>query len=463
MPELPEVETVKNIIEPLIKNKTISSIEIFYNNLIKSNIDDFKNNLLNQTFLNVTRYGKYLFLHLTNNLVLIVHLRMEGKFRYVENGNFRIKSTSLIFYFKDGTGLAFDDTRKFGIMYLSTEDKFKELEMIKKLGYEPFDVNSNNINYIYRKFNKKKPIKLLLLDQTILTGIGNIYADETLYLSKINPLTLGSELNKEDINQIIENSKKILRKAINLGGSTIHSFHPGVGIDGKFQESLLCYGKEGEKCPRCQTRFHKIFLNKRGTTFCPNCQINHELQKAIGITGPIGSGKSTALKYLEELGYLTFSADEMVHELYNETYIQNKISKILKFKFVYSDKNSRNYARKIMIKNPTLKTQVEDYIYPLLEDKMLDIIKNNENVVFEVPLLFKAHFEYMFKKIFVIFINKDKQTYNLNFRNHANDLNSIKINSDFNYNKDNKNIVIIENNGSLADFFEKIKENINKD
>lgn len=456
MPELPEVETVKNTILPLIKDKTISKIDIFYERLIQSDIKEFKKELINQTILNITRYGKYIFFHLTNDLVLIIHLRMEGKFSFnKEKENNRISSTSLIFYFNDNTSLSFNDTRKFGIMYLTKENEVNSLKMISKLGIEANNIKESDYENLFIKFNRKKAIKELLLDQAILCGIGNIYADEILYRSKINPFTKGNELTKDELILIFKNAKIVLNKAIELGGSSVHTFSSN-GIDGKFQNELLCYGKENEICPNCGTRFHKTFLGGRGTTFCPNCQINYSIKKAIGITGKIGSGKSTVLKYLSSKDYLTLSSDEIVHSLYKEPYIKAKMSKILKLNFDIKNEDIRKKVKKIMIENPKIKKEVENYIYPILEDYLLKIIKENEKVAIEVPLLFKAHYEYMFIKILVI--ETDQKTQINNLKNRGDDVSSsLKINNDYSFNN-SKDIYIIKNNSTLKELYKKIDE-----
>ena len=458
MPELPEVETVKNILLPKVINKTIDNVVIFYDRLITSDIEEFKANFLNKTILDIKRYGKYLFFILSEDYVLITHLRMEGKFFYHEkNENIRKKSTSLIFEFKDNTYLCFDDTRKFGLMHLTKKDEIKELKMIKKLGIEANNVPESEYQNLIKKFKKNKNIKELLLDQSILTGIGNIYADETLYLSKVNPLTKGKDLSDEKIIEIIKNSKIILDKAIKLGGSTIHSFNAS-GIDGKFQNSLLCYGKEGEICPECGTKFHKIFVGGRGTTFCPNCQIDNSLKKAIGITGGIASGKTSVLKHLAEKGYLVINSDSIIKNLYLEESVRRKASKIYGFDFYVDKKEDRLKAKEILNKNPDKKLKIEALLYPLLEERLLKYIKDNDEIIIEVPLLFKAHYEYMFKKIIVLLASKERQTENLISRGEKNIDESLKINKDFTYNENNKDICIVTNDGTLKELFNKVDE-----
>ena len=457
MPELPEVETVINTIRPHIVNKEIEKIEVYYDRLIQSNLDEFKTKLINQKFINVTRYGKFIFLHLTNDFVIITHLRMEGKFRFENSHNLRKKHTSAGFFFKDGTSLAFDDTRKFGLMYLSDEANFKETKMIKKLGIEANKISENDYEFLIKKFKKNKCIKELLLDQSILAGIGNIYADEILFTTKINPFRKGNDISDEKYHEIFQASNQILNKAITLGGSTIHSFHPSEGIDGKFQETLLCYGKSGTPCPNCNTTLHKDFIGGRGTTFCPNCQIDKSLEKGIAITGPIGSGKSTVLNYFKEKGFITYSCDEMVHKLYEKPEISRKISQILNAPFDINNKKTTKLARKIMIDNPEIKKKIESYIYPILEKEMVLIIKNNEKPVFEVPTLFKAHLEYLFKTIIVIEISKEQQIKNLENRND--DINSsINLNKDYEIKKYQDKIKIVKANGNFNNLYAQIDE-----
>ena len=457
MPELPEVETVINTIRPHIINKEIEKIEVYYDRLIQSNLDEFKTKLINQKFINVTRYGKFIFLHLTNDFVIITHLRMEGKFRFENSHNLRKKHTSAGFFFKDGTSLAFDDTRKFGLMYLSDEANFKETKMIKKLGIEANKISENDYEFLIKKFKKNKCIKELLLDQSILAGIGNIYADEILFSTKINPFRKGNDISDEKYHEIFQASNQILNKAITLGGSTIHSFHPSEGVDGKFQETLLCYGRSGRPGPNCNTTLHKNFIGGRGTTFCPNCQIDKSLEKGIAITGPIGSGKSTVLNYFKENGFITYSCDEMVHKLYEKPEISRKISQILNAPFDINNKKTTKLARKIMIDNPEIKKKIESYIYPILEKEMVLIIKNNEKPVFEVPTLFKAHLEYLFKTIIVIEISKEQQIKNLENRND--DINSsINLNKDYEIKKYQDKIKIVKADGNFNNLYAQIDE-----
>ena len=408
MPELPEVTTVIEILKTEILNKTINKIDILYPNTIKSDIASFKNDLINKTILDITRLGKFIIFHLSDELILISHLRMEGKYSLLEKSDNIPPHSCIIFNFTDDSKLVYHDTRKFGIMILSSKDKYLVNDPLKKLGPEPMILKDKNLRKpVYKKLAKNKKIKELLLDQSIMAGIGNIYADEILFASKINPLTLGSELNIKDYDTLIDNSIKILERAIELGGSTIKSYHPKEGVDGLFQIELKAYGHHGDACPNCQTPFKKIFVGGRGTTYCPNCQINHSLKKAIAITGSIGSGKSTVLKIFKELGYFTASSDEIVANIYKTDEMKQKLIK--KFgKNVLNKKGDvdKTFLRKKITNSEVLQRFLENLIFPLVEKEIIHIIENHENPIIEVPLLAKAHMEYLFKKIIFVDANK---------------------------------------------------------
>ena len=166
--------------------------------------------------------------------------------------------------------LRYNDTRKFGKMYLVKKDELNN-SPLAKLGKEPWDKDLT-ANYLKEKLNRKLAIKTLLLDQSIITGIGNIYADEILFLSKINPETPGANLTNKNLTDIIDNTKMVLEKAIEMGGTTIHTYTSVDGITGLFQQELLVHGKKDLPCPNCQSKIIKIVVNTRGTYYCPKCQ-----------------------------------------------------------------------------------------------------------------------------------------------------------------------------------------------
>lgn len=270
MPELPEVETVRTILERNVINKTIVNVIVRYDKIIQNiNKDDFINNLQNQTFIALKRKGKYLICELTD-YYLIVHLRMEGKFFFMHNEPLSIHD-HIIFKFNDSE-LRYNDTRKFGTMHLFKKDEdIYNIYPLNKLGLEPFD-KQFDCQYLKKHFNNSnRPIKTTLLDQSIIAGLGNIYVDEVLFMCNIHPLEKTKNLTDDDIEKIVKNSVIVLNKAIKLGGTTIRSFQSSHDITGRFQNELLVHTKT--KCPNCNHNIMKIRVGGRGTYYCPCCQL----------------------------------------------------------------------------------------------------------------------------------------------------------------------------------------------
>ena len=271
MPELPEVETVKNTLKKLVLNKKILSVDIYHNNIVAfPTVDEFKNKLKNQNINDITRRGKWLIFEL-DDFFLVSHLRMEGKYFLKNIGEELTKHEHVVFKFEDQE-LRYHDTRKFGKMYLIEKDKIETSKPINELGLEPWDENLTS-NYLKQKYsNKNIPIKTLLLDQSIITGIGNIYADEILFKSRLNPLLKPKDLNDKQLNNIIKYTRETLEEAIELGGTTIKTYESSKGVHGLFQNKLLVHTKAGEMCSVCGTTIIKITVNGRGTYYCPKCQ-----------------------------------------------------------------------------------------------------------------------------------------------------------------------------------------------
>lgn len=270
MPELPEVENVKNNLKKQVLNKRIARVNIRYNNIIAyPDIEKFKQDLIGQTITDIKRRGKWLMFEL-NDYYLLSHLRMEGKYLIRNIKDEYDKHEHVEFVFDDDETLRYKDTRKFGRMYLYKKEEALKNKPLSDLGLEPFDQNLN-ITYLKEKLiNKKLPIKTLLLDQSIIVGIGNIYADEILFLSDLNPLLKPIDLKDKDLENIICNTKNVLDKAIKLGGSTIRSYESSEGVHGNFQNELLVHGKE--ICPKCNNKIEKIRVGGRGTYYCAKCQ-----------------------------------------------------------------------------------------------------------------------------------------------------------------------------------------------
>ena len=271
MPELPEVETVCRSLRELILNKKITNVDVFYPRIIQSDLLEFKTLLINQTFRKVERCGKFI-VFVLDDYIIISHLRMEGKY-FLKKTETINKHEHVIFHLENDETLRYNDTRKFGTMELFKTNNFEEvkkLEPLNKLGIEPIS-GLLTLEYLKEKFkNKKLPIKTALLDQSIISGLGNIYADEVCFMAGLNPNTNANEINDDSLIKIIESSMIVLNKAINLGGTTIKSFVSSHAVTGLFQNELLVHTKEF--CPKCNQKITKIFVRGRGTYFCENCQ-----------------------------------------------------------------------------------------------------------------------------------------------------------------------------------------------
>lgn len=272
MPELPEVETVKETLKLKLIGKKIKDVKIYYEGIIAyPEVKEFSNQIKNLSIKDIKRRGKWLMFDL-DKYYLLSHLRMEGKYFFKNKEEKLDNHEHVVFILDDDEELRYRDTRKFGKMYLIKKEDINSIGPIKDLGLEPWD-NNLNINYLKDKYkNKRLPIKTVLLDQSIIVGIGNIYADEILFLSRLNPLIKCCDLNDNDLDNIIKYTKEVLEKAIKLGGTTIRTYTSVDGVHGRFQNELLIHGKDKNVCPNCGQPIQKIRVGGRGTYYCVNCQ-----------------------------------------------------------------------------------------------------------------------------------------------------------------------------------------------
>ena len=272
MPELPEVETVKETLKYYLIGKTINKVIVRYDKMIHGiSVTDFQNKLQSHSFTDINRYGKYLFFIL-GDIVLISHLRMEGKYFIKSEDEVLEKHEHVIFYMTDGTSLRYHDTRKFGTMEIAEKGQQYQTDSIRKMGPEPFDQEFSGAYLQSKAKNSRRPVKVFLLDQNTLSGLGNIYVDEVLFCSNLHPETPVNLLTIDDFNQLAQASKDVLSKAISLGGTTIRSYMSSLGVTGRFQNELMVHMRENELCFHCQTPIIKIKVGGRGTYLCPTCQ-----------------------------------------------------------------------------------------------------------------------------------------------------------------------------------------------
>ena len=267
MPELPEVETVKRVLKRQLIGLQITDIKINYEKMILNDINYFKNKIINKTFKDIKRKGKALIFEF-EDAFLVSHLRMEGKYFYKEDNEPILKHEHIVFYLNNKMTLRYHDTRKFGIMVLKENVDLYTTPPLSLIGPEPWDINVGALYNILLKTHI--PIKTALLDQQIMSGLGNIYVDEVLFLAKINPHRIASNVTEVDVENIIKYSKEVLSKSIEYGGTTIRSYTSSLGVSGNYQQFLLVHTKE--ICPVCKLNIIKDKTNGRGTYYCSNCQ-----------------------------------------------------------------------------------------------------------------------------------------------------------------------------------------------
>ena len=286
MPELPEVEIVKQSLTKNIKGKKITKVLVRNRNLRFKLQSSFESYLKNKHISNISRFSKYLIIELKNQSFCIIHLGMSGTIHilkdkknssfsntsFYSSPNLPKKHNHIEFFFKD-LKLIYNDPRRFGFFQLILNKNILA-KRFQNYGPEPFDKRFNS-KYIFEYFKgKNKSIKNFLIDQKFVSGIGNIYASEILYLSKIHPFTPAKKLNEFQCKEIIHNSKKILLNAIKKGGSTIRDFKNATGDIGHFQKEFQVYGRNNLNCkrPSCFGKIYKINQSNRSTFFCEKCQ-----------------------------------------------------------------------------------------------------------------------------------------------------------------------------------------------
>ena len=285
MPELPEVETVKKGLEKKLKNFIISEIEIIRPSTIAfpANKDEFKKGLNNSLIDKWNRRGKYLIASLIKNPnnktlksngYLIIHLRMTGHFNWLKRNNSPCKHTRVRFFDSQGNELRFIDLRSFGQIWWIKEglDPKKIIKGLGSLGPEPFSKDFN-YEYLKKEFSKRtKSIKAVLLDQRIIAGIGNIYADESLFEAGISPFRKAKTIKKRELIKLRISIIEVLEKSIGSGGTTFSDFRNIEGLNGNYSMQANVYKRTGERCKRCKNLIQRKKITGRSTHWCSKCQ-----------------------------------------------------------------------------------------------------------------------------------------------------------------------------------------------
>lgn len=280
MPELPEVETVVRSLAKKLLGKKIGKILVkkwfLLKNIddIKVSKDEFSSFLENQTLNSISRKGKYIFFML-DEWVVITHLRMTGKFFFDEtfDDNKNHESLGFTVFFQDGSKLFFCDSRNFATVQVQKISDYKNLLPYKAIGSDLLNEEIDN-DKVYRHFSSKKTfIKISLLQQNVISGIGNIYASEILFLSKLSPFSMTNKISAEEYDKIFYFSKEIMKKSVEMKGCSISDFLNPFGEAGSYQSQLMVYGRAGFDCKVClSSKIEKSYIDNRSTFFCKNCQ-----------------------------------------------------------------------------------------------------------------------------------------------------------------------------------------------
>lgn len=273
MPELPEVETVKRSLQLRIIGQTIVGLDVNYDKTLAGNPAEIQSAIRGQTISGLSRRGKYLMIHLDGGQTLVVHLRMTGRLVYCLPERQMEKHTHLVFILGNGMELRFTDPRKFGRVWLIPTNDYHGIPGLAKLGEEPLD-EALTLGIFREKFQgRKRILKAMLLDQTVLAGIGNIYADEILFAAGLRPDRTAASLTDDELERLYHSTKKILHLGVTNRGTSIRDYVDGDGRSGNFQTMLQVYGHQGEACPRCGAVIIRQTLAGRSTHFCQSCQV----------------------------------------------------------------------------------------------------------------------------------------------------------------------------------------------
>jgi formamidopyrimidine-DNA glycosylase len=269
MPELPEVETIKNELTPHVVGRCITGVTLFWEGIVhQPSAEEFRSRLTGQEIEGITRRGKYLIFSLSGSEVLIIHLRMTGSLLLKPSRTEPGKFVRAILHLDNDTDIHFRDPRKFGIMWLVDDSK----TVTGKLGPEALGTDFTPQLLAQRLSNRTAPIKALLCDQTFLAGVGNMYADEALFAARIHPLRPGKSLSRDEIERLHNAIQQVLRSAIGNKGASVENYFRPDGTPGTAHFEFKVAHCRGKDCPVCGTPLTRLPIRNRGSYFCPRCQ-----------------------------------------------------------------------------------------------------------------------------------------------------------------------------------------------
>jgi formamidopyrimidine-DNA glycosylase len=271
MPELPEVETIVRRLRLKLTGKKIKSVQVLYSGVLRGPKKPFIRALTGSIIREIRRKGKFILFDLDSDRTLILHLKMTGQVLVEPRSTLPDSHSHVIFrFFSSNFQMRYRDTRKFGFFALIQEPDTHSLPLLSRLGPDPLEISSPHFIRIIH--SKNRTIKSLLLDQSMISGLGNIYVDESLFQAQIHPLTKTGLLSTTQIKNLHHLIKKILQRAITLQGSTLKDYRRPDGFSGGFQKHHQVYNRSGLPCPVCRTPIEKMRVAGRGTHLCPSCQ-----------------------------------------------------------------------------------------------------------------------------------------------------------------------------------------------
>lgn len=272
MPELPEVETIRRQLSEEIVGLTIAGAAIYLNKVIKEPPpESFLREIRGRQITGIARRGKYLLFDLSGGYLMVIHLRMSGQLVYESETAPQPRHTHLILHLERGR-LRLTDLRQFGRVWLLPAEKSARMAQLTKLGPEPLTAEFTETYFIQRLKSSRRQVKPVLLDQKVVAGIGNIYADEALHLAGLHPGRYSDGLSVKEAKELYRAVKEVLREGILHRGTSIQHYVDAVGRHGSHQDFLRVHNRAGQPCPRCGTAVVKVKLGGRGTYFCPFCQ-----------------------------------------------------------------------------------------------------------------------------------------------------------------------------------------------
>lgn len=266
MPELPEVETVRKQLEAEIMGSEIAHIDV---REAKIFVGD-STRLHNDKIIKSSRLGKYIFLYFESKMGLVIHLKMTGRLVLDDDFYETAKHTRVVISLKDGRKIYYWDTRKFGYLRLESDIDTEYTKLGKKLGPEPWNIT--DIELMRKLKRTGRAVKEAILDQTFLSGVGNIYANDSLWLAGINPAKKANVLTKREVHKLRESLCVVLARGLEVGGASDNTYRDFYGGRGLYQNEFLVYGRTGEPCNKCGTKLKRIVVGGRGTWVCAKCQ-----------------------------------------------------------------------------------------------------------------------------------------------------------------------------------------------